>query len=337
MSRPVRGLLAALLLAGFASAAGASSTTCSASLSDLSFGEVDPFGAAVSTSATLNYSCTYSCSGPIDCLSSGFWADYVSMCFNIESGTQGGGNCNPRRLLNGSDAMQFQIYKDAGYADSWGSDSGCGGTNVKVDLDFLLFGNNSSISGSRTVYGRVPGSQTALVPGPYSNAFTGASTKLSYQSRTALRGLGQPPGCGTANNGTFPFTASANVAKQCTVSATDIDFGAVGPLLTATNASSTIATKCTNTTAYQIGLDDGSNASGTTRRMRRGVSGDYIDYELYRDANRTLRWGNTLNDDRVGATGSGATQNFTVYGRVPAQTTPTAGSYSDTIKVTVTY
>ena len=39
----------------------------------------------------------------------------------------------------------------------------------------------------------------------------------------------------------------------------------------------------------------------------------------------------------VGATGSGVSQSFTVYGRVPAQSTPAAGSYTDTIKVTVTY
>jgi spore coat protein U-like protein len=337
LMRAAPAIALGILLIVAVPSARAASTSCSASMSGLAFGAVDPFSGAVSTSATLNYSCTYSCSGLLDCLVGGLSGDFVSMCFNIESGAQGGGNCNPRRLLSGSNAMQFQIYKDAGYANSWGSDSGCGGTNVQVKLSFPLLGNNSSSSGSLPVYGRVPGSQTALVPGSYSNAFSGASTRLSYQSTIALLSLGTYPSCGTSNNGSFPFTASASVAKQCTVSATDIDFGARGPLTAAATASSTITAKCTNTTAYQLGLDDGSNASGTSRRMRRAGSGSYIGYELYSDTGHTQRWGNTLNVDRVGATGSAASQTFTVYGLVPAQTTPAAGTYTDTVKVTVTY
>jgi spore coat protein U-like protein len=62
-----------------------------------------------------------------------------------------------------------------------------------------------------------------------------------------------------------------------------------------------------------------------------------VSYELYRNSARTQRWGNTLNSDTVIGSGTGGTQNLTVYGRVPAQTTPSAGTYNDTITVTVTY
>ena len=48
-------------------------------------------------------------------------------------------------------------------------------------------------------------------------------------------------------------------------------------------------------------------------------------------------WGNTVGTDTVSATGSGASQAYTVYGRVPMQTTPAAATYTDTITVTVTY
>src|SRR3546814_18752365 len=70
--------------------------------------------------------------------------------------------------------------------------------------------------------------------------------------------------------------------------------------------------------------------------MRRASSSSYISYELYSNTGRTLRWGNTLNVDRVSATGAGTAQMFTVYGQVPAQTTPAAGTYADTVNVTVT-
>lgn len=336
MPLSLRLLIAAVLLCA-AHQAQASSVTCSASQSDISFGAVDPFGGAVTSNATLNYSCTYNCSGLLDCLVSGLSGAFVSMCFNIESGAQGGGNCNPRRMQSGTSNMQFQIYKDASYANSWGSDSGCAGSPAQATMSFPILGNGSAQTGSLTVYGRVPGGQTSLVPGSYSNAFTGAATKLSYQANIALLSAGTYPSCGTASNGSFPFTASASVARQCTVSTTDLDFGSKGPLTSAALASSTITTQCTNTTAYQIGLDNGINASGTTRRMRRSSSGDYLSYELYSDAARSLRWGNTLNVDRVGATGNAAQQSFTVYGKVPAQTTPQAGTYTDTVKVTVTY
>jgi len=39
----------------------------------------------------------------------------------------------------------------------------------------------------------------------------------------------------------------------------------------------------------------------------------------------------------VAGTGTGAAQNLTVYGRIPASQFPGAGSYSDTVVVTLTY
>jgi spore coat protein U-like protein len=64
---------------------------------------------------------------------------------------------------------------------------------------------------------------------------------------------------------------------------------------------------------------------------------NFINYALYRDSARTANWGNTVGTDTVSGTGTGANQSLTVYGRVPAQTTPVAGTYTDTIVVTVTY
>jgi spore coat protein U-like protein len=36
-------------------------------------------------------------------------------------------------------------------------------------------------------------------------------------------------------------------------------------------------------------------------------------------------------------TGTGTTQTITVYGQVPAQTSPAPGSYADVVNVTVTF
>ena len=71
------------------------------------------------------------------------------------------------------------------------------------------------------------------------------------------------------------------------------------------------------------------------RKMTSG--GNTVNYSLYSDSGRTTVWGNTVGTNTVAATGNGAAQSYTVYGRVTAQTTPAPATYTDTITVTVTY
>jgi spore coat protein U-like protein len=71
--------------------------------------------------------------------------------------------------------------------------------------------------------------------------------------------------------------------------------------------------------------------------MPKTLSGATVTYTLYSNAGRT-----TVSDDigtggAVSGTGSGSTQSLTAYGRIPLQTTPAPGTYSDTIVVTVSY
>jgi spore coat protein U-like protein len=63
---------------------------------------------------------------------------------------------------------------------------------------------------------------------------------------------------------------------------------------------------------------------------------DTITYGLYTDVNRTDPWG-APPSDHVSGTGNSNAQTLDVYGRVPAQTTPPTGTYTDTVVVTVTY
>jgi spore coat protein U-like protein len=66
-------------------------------------------------------------------------------------------------------------------------------------------------------------------------------------------------------------------------------------------------------------------------------SGANITYGLYRDVARALAWGSTIGTNTTSGTGTGLTQTQTVYGRVPTQTTPKPGAYSDSVVVTVGY
>jgi spore coat protein U-like protein len=138
---------------------------------------------------------------------------------------------------------------------------------------------------------------------------------------------------------TSTFTVQITITASCVInSASTLNFGgSQGVLAANVDQTATIQVQCTNTTPYNIGLDAGTSPSATvtTRKMVNG--GNTVSYAIYRDAARTLNWGNTVGTDTVTGTGSGAAQSITVYGRVPAQTTPAPAVYSDTVTVTVTY
>lgn len=309
------------------------STSCSATMTDVAFGTVDPHGGNVDVQATINYSCT---------ITSILSSSRVRMCFSIGVGSSGLGHLTPRRMISGANAMAFQLYKDAGRSLIWATRFNSEGS-VGVDLEVGALLGSATNSGSLTVYGRVPAGQSTLVPGSYSNTFGGAHTELVYQYNEFLLGLlGFPASCTGGGNGsgasTFPFVASAGVQKQCSpaFATPSIDFGTQGLLRTPVATTTILSPRCTNTTPYQIGLDNGQHASGNTRRMQ-SATDDHVSYELYRDASHSLRWGNTQNVDTVSGTGTGAAQDLTVHGRISEQTTPAAGSYSDTVTVTIYY
>jgi len=141
-----------------------------------------------------------------------------------------------------------------------------------------------------------------------------------------------------ASTTTSTFTTQVTLAASCTInSASTLNFGSQGVLIAAVNQTSTVQVQCTNTTPYNIGLDAGGG-TGATVAVRKMTSGaNTVNYSLYTDTGHTTVWGNTVGTDTVAAIGSGASQSYTVYGQVPAQTTPAPGTYTDTVTVTVTY
>jgi spore coat protein U domain-containing protein, fimbrial subunit CupE1/2/3/6 len=142
-----------------------------------------------------------------------------------------------------------------------------------------------------------------------------------------------------AATATTTFQVQMTVTSSCVInSAPTLDFGSTGVLTGNVDQSSTLQVQCTNTTPYNIGLDAGagSGASIATRKMTSGGSAT-INYSLYTNSGRTTVWGDVIGTNTVSGTGNGATQSYPIYGRVPAQTTPAPGAYTDTITVTVTY
>jgi spore coat protein U-like protein len=225
----------------------------------------------------------------------------------------------------------FQLYQDPARTLIWGSTFF--GVNTPLAVNVLSLDPGESVTVSRTMYGRVIGGQTTAQPGTYTDDFNGSHTAIVINERT---GSTAPGSCTSNQTGDhFGFIATATVTSQCSVSAGTLNFGNAGLLTSATDGTTAISVQCANGVPYQVGLGNGQNASGSIRRMRNATR--YVTYEVYRNSARTQRWGNTLNADTVTGTGNGNIQNLSVYGRVPAQTTPNAGTYTDVVVVTVTY
>lgn len=138
-------------------------------------------------------------------------------------------------------------------------------------------------------------------------------------------------GTDTANmNVKVTITATCDVHS---VSPSDVNFGSILSSATDADAVGTLNVNCTQGTDYSIGLDDGQNATGGSRRMVKGS--DSVAYDLYLDPARSNRWGDSESDSATG-TGSGSVQAISVYGRIASANSP-AGNYSDVVVATVTY
>ena len=140
---------------------------------------------------------------------------------------------------------------------------------------------------------------------------------------------------------------TANIGMNCTISTTDIAFGAYDPIVDhASNdldAVGSVTTTCTVGSAGKViiglglGAPEGSSDANPDRRMQGPSEGDYLTYQVYSDDDRSQVWTNEVATGVV-YTATGSAEVMPVYGRVEAgQNTVAKGSYSDILLVTVNY
>jgi spore coat protein U-like protein len=140
---------------------------------------------------------------------------------------------------------------------------------------------------------------------------------------------------------TANFNVSATVATNCLVSAANLGFGSFDGS-TGLTGSSDVKVRCTNGTGFTVLLNAGSG-SFATRLMKNGASS--LEYNLYTTNALATVWGDgTASTATRTGTGTGLSaageQTLTVYGSLPnsaANQDAPAGSYLDTITVTVSY
>lgn len=297
---------------------------CSATGVSINYGTVDPLsGSPTDASGSLAISCA------------GVPSSTLRMCIELAPGSFTGAG-GQRAMASGSSLMLHEVYSNAGRSvvlGSWGSVVAAyapAPTGYQIDISLNILGN---YNGSIPLYGRVFAGQTSLSPGSY---FSGGS---NIGIRYGLAGVTVgdcPTGLlGLTTTATASF--SATVTSKCTVVSTPLNFGVAGTLNQVVDSSSTLTVLCTSGTPYSIALSAGLGAGATTAVRKMTGTGGAVSYALYQDAARTTVWGDANGVDTLSGTGTGTDQDLTVYGRVPIQVTPSPGSYSDTIVVTVTY
>jgi spore coat protein U-like protein len=167
---------------------------------------------------------------------------------------------------------------------------------------------------------------------------------LTVAGATALA-LGGMSGTQAASPQTADLTVQATVDANCTIATTAVDFGSYDPVTANLSADKTgtglVTVLCTTGAAATVTLGQGANAdTGSTdaapaRRMKHGTA-DFLDYTLYSDSGRTTVWGNTA-PTGYAYTGTGASEDLTVYGTLPGGQNKPGGAYTDTVVATITF
>ncbi|TDV16546.1 Csu type fimbrial protein [Paraburkholderia caballeronis] len=150
-----------------------------------------------------------------------------------------------------------------------------------------------------------------------------------------------------AQTATTQLGVAVTVLPACEAGAADgsgkLDFGTLdfgthyalnnGIAVTGQPHAGAIRVKCASGVGYRILMNGGGSGSVAQRRMRGGPAMQ-IAYNLYTDAGYSTIWDDVSG---VSVAANGSEQWTPVFGRVPAQPTPQAGSYTDVVTVTVSW
>jgi spore coat protein U-like protein len=156
----------------------------------------------------------------------------------------------------------------------------------------------------------------------------------------AVAGTALLSGAATAAQVSDNLAVTADITGTCTItSAATLAFGTNTSTGSNIDAQQNISVNCTSGVDYTIGMNNGANALGLVRRMASG--GNFMTYDVYTAATRlpaesVSAVGTAAPANFIG-TGTGGAQTITVFGRVPSQSTPPVGTYTDTLVVTLQY
>lgn len=146
-------------------------------------------------------------------------------------------------------------------------------------------------------------------------------------------------------SGCIGMASGCEAWATCNVSAVPVNFGLYNPLSgLPVVATGDVTVTCTVLVglfeSWTIALSTGNSGNYTTRQMANG--GSNMSYNLYTSAAYSNVWGDGSGSTTLVNGGAllsiGTTSNdYVVYGRIPAGQDAAAGTFTDTIIVTLNY
>jgi len=249
------------------------------------------------TFSTINIfsSSTTSGNATLTCTTTG-QAQTFYACLSIGTGT-GGTTASNRTLAFGSNKIPIQITGGA----SWPSQIG-NGTSYPME-GVVSFSVPRQSSGSYTfpVVITIPAPSPLPTPGTYASTFTGTDFQV-YWDTTSHATCAALVSAGTTTIATGTFSASAVVANQCGVSATNMNFGSASLLTAALSATAQVSVSCNASLPVTVALDNGATGTGPTNRLMTAGSNS-IRYGIYQDSVHTQPWGSTVGTNTASASG----------------------------------
>lgn len=282
----------------------------------LDFGLQDPFtGGTVNTNAQIQWSC-----------SRGFFENTsFKMCIYLAA--DGTGSIIPRNMSpagGGGPSIPFNAFTSP--TGPTVVQPSTNALEVSVDMaGFFQFND----SGTVNIFGIAPGPLPANVRAEVHNAL---------MTNSQVTRIGNNQSCNTTTGSTlttYTLEATMEIQDQCQFTANDLDFGTQSTPLAQTDADTFIDVRCTNTTPFTVGLNEGNNFAAGSRRMSDGTN--FVDYGLFQNAARSTEWDNTSNRRSGTGLGTGSSIMMTVFGRIPADPTAVQGTYSDTVTVDIVF
>jgi spore coat protein U-like protein len=129
---------------------------------------------------------------------------------------------------------------------------------------------------------------------------------------------------------TADLSVTAEIQATCTLDGGSLNFGNYSG--SATEGQGSFSYECTGGSNITLSLGPGQNPEGAGRAMADGA--ERLLYELYQDAARQQEWGEDGDALSIQTT-SADEETVQVYGLIPPDQDAPAGSYSDTVQITL--
>lgn len=293
---------------------------CSTRSGNSTFGSISSFALAA-TAQTVESSSGFICSGSLLSLIS-----TNTVTATIASSAHANGNQPQLFSAKTGSYVPYTICADTGCDTTYHT----GGTITWRSTTLLgLLGLFNSSDGTLPLYLRTA-TGVNVPAGTYTDTIT-----LNWTYHICFVGV---LGVCVYTDGTATSTVNVtlNVSDDCYIdNAPDLNFGSAALPELFSVVSNALSVRCTSNASYSVNLSGSNPVMNGWRQMTGSAGGDtpLMQYQLYK-ADGSV-WGN---DNNLSAVGNGMSQSFPYSARInPDQRGLPAGTYSETITVTVSY